>query len=63
MRAIRAGVLYSFADMVQARLLVIAADYEDCDDIDAVRTDATSATEAELGADDISSRCSGGRPT
>jgi len=32
-------VLYSYAEMATARLLMIAAGYEDCDDIDALRGD------------------------
>ncbi len=32
-------VQHSYAEMVQARMLMIAAGYEDCDDVDALRTD------------------------
>ncbi|MCJ7599834.1 MAG: transposase [Methyloceanibacter sp.] len=32
-------ILHTYADMVRARVLQIAAGYEDCDDIDALRTD------------------------
>ena len=32
-------VQHSYADMVQARMLMIAAGYEDCDDVDALRAD------------------------
>ena len=34
-----ARVAHSYADMVTARMAMIAAGYEDCDDIDALRTD------------------------
>lgn len=34
-----ARVVHSYADMVTARMAMIAAGYEDCDDIDALRTD------------------------
>jgi len=32
-------VLYSYADMARARMLMIAAGYEDCDDIDTLKAD------------------------
>ena len=32
-------ILHSYADMVMARMLAIAAGYEDCDDLDRLRTD------------------------
>lgn len=32
-------VVHSYADMVQARMMAIAAGYEDCDDLDQLRTD------------------------
>src|SRR6478672_4396378 len=32
-------VLYSYAEMARARMLLIAAGYEDCDDIDALKCD------------------------
>jgi hypothetical protein len=32
-------VQHSYAEMVEARMLMIAAGYEDCDDIDALRAD------------------------
>ena len=32
-------ILHSYADMVTARMMAIAAGYEDCDDLDALRTD------------------------
>jgi hypothetical protein len=32
-------VRHSYADMVTARMMMIAAGYEDCDDIDTLRTD------------------------
>ena len=32
-------VIHPYADMVMARMLAIAAGYEDCDDVDALRTD------------------------
>jgi len=35
----QARVLYSYAEMVRARMLMIAAGYEDCDDIDALKFD------------------------
>ena len=34
-----ARVRHSYAEMVTARMLMIAAGYEDCDDVDALRTD------------------------
>ena len=34
-----ARVRHSYADMAQARMLMIAAGYEDCDDVDTLRTD------------------------
>ena len=33
------GVRHSYADMVTARMMMIAAGYEDCDDIDALKAD------------------------
>ena len=32
-------VIHTYADMVTARMLAIAAGYEDCDDLDALRID------------------------
>ncbi len=32
-------VLHSYSEMALARMLMIAAGYEDCDDVDALRTD------------------------
>ena len=34
-----ARILHSYADMVLARMMAIAAGYEDCDDLDQLRTD------------------------
>ena len=34
-----ARVIHTYADMAMARMVAIAAGYEDCDDIDALRTD------------------------
>ncbi len=34
-----ARVLHSYADMVTARMMAIAAGYEDCDDLDCLRAD------------------------
>ena len=34
-----ARVRHSYAEMAMARMLMIAAGYEDCDDVDALRTD------------------------
>ena len=34
-----ARILHSYADMVLARMMAIAAGYEDCDDLDRLRTD------------------------
>jgi hypothetical protein len=35
----RARVRHSYAEMARARMLMIAAGYEDCDDVDALRSD------------------------
>lgn len=44
-------VTHSYADMVRARMMMIAAGHEDCDDIDLLRTDpATNARNAALAA-------------
>jgi len=34
-----AGVRHSYTEMARARMLMIAAGYEDCDDVDALRAD------------------------
>src|SRR5262245_16946407 len=48
-------VLYSYAEMATARMLMIAAGYEDCDDIDALRSDpalkSACGRAPETGAD------------
>ena len=36
-----ARVRHSYAEMATAGMLMIAAGYEDCDDVDALRTDPT----------------------
>jgi hypothetical protein len=35
----QARIVHSYADMVTARMAMIAAGYEDCDDIDTLKTD------------------------
>lgn len=51
-------VVHSFAAMAKARMLMIAAGYEDCDDVDALRTDPAfriaCGCAPETGADQMS---------
>ena len=42
-------VLHSYTEMPLARVLMIAAGYGDCDDIDALRADAASAAQFKAG--------------